>query len=243
MTTNEDARALDKAAMDRARADWWTPHLKRRDPNAAFDAGWAAARNLTPAPDVEGLVEEAENGCFSEDEANSLVRRLCAALRTARPSPQPVSLSADEIVEMILGRAIEEDDAGYTFTVTTLRKGATAVHDRITEAQDTFDLVAFLIDQRAASVVNFGPGERTAGVCNHIRKELAEIEDVSGSDPVEWMDVVILAFNGAMRAGHEPADLIRAWQDKQALNQTRKWPDWRALPLDAPIEHVRDASA
>jgi hypothetical protein len=103
-------------------------------------------------------------------------------------------------------------------------------------------LAAFLIQARADSVKNYGPGERTVGVCNHIRKELVEIEEVNGADPVEWMDVVILAFDGAMRAGHEPADLLRAWRDKQALNQTRTWPDWRTLAPDAPIEHVRDAA-
>lgn len=103
----------------------------------------------------------------------------------------------------------------------------------------TFDLIAHLEGQRAASLKNFGPGERTAGVLAHIRKELDEVAAAPG-DITEWIDIVILAFNGAMRAGHAPADLQAAWIAKQAKNEARTWPDWRTLPLDQPIEHIRE---
>ena len=158
--------------------------------------------------------------------------------------------------------------------------------------------------QQAASLVNLGPGERTKGVCNHIRKELSEI-DAKPDDVVEYADVAILAFDGAMRAGHSPRDVsgafvwslmwglqskpcatttghlsaltdaaeaqpgvVMCWAhlataafdlaaargfsrqdvmaaliEKQARNELRTWPDWRTLPPDAPIEHVKEPSA
>ncbi len=102
-----------------------------------------------------------------------------------------------------------------------------------------FDLIGHLEGQRVASLKNFGPGERTAGVLAHIRKELDEVAAAPG-DITEWIDIVILAFDGAMRAGHAPFALLAAWIAKQAKNDARTWPDWRTLPVDAPIEHIRE---
>lgn len=44
----------------------------------------------------------------------------------------------------------------------------------------------------------FGPGMRTEGITAHIRKELLEIEEDPNSLE-EWIDVMILAFDGAWR--------------------------------------------
>lgn len=93
--------------------------------------------------------------------------------------------------------------------------------------------------QRAFSLGTFGPGARTKGVLDHIRKELLEIE-AAPDDASEWIDVVILAFDGGLRAGHSPQALIDAMVAKQAKNEARKWPDWRLADLDQAIEHVRD---
>jgi hypothetical protein len=104
----------------------------------------------------------------------------------------------------------------------------------------SFDLVAHLTRQRAFSERTFGPGPRTAGVIAHIHKELLEIE----ADPanlVEWIDVILLAFDGAWRAGHSPAAIVEVLDAKQTKNEARDWPDWRTLPADVPIEHRRDA--
>ena len=54
---------------------------------------------------------------------------------------------------------------------------------------------------------------------------------------------MILAADGAMRAGHDPAALLAGYRAKLARNFARKWPDWRTLPADAPIEHDRAADA
>lgn len=85
----------------------------------------------------------------------------------------------------------------------------------------------------------FGPGERLQGNLAHIRKELGEIEE-DPSDLVEWVDVVILAFDGAMRQGYTPEQIIETYKAKMAINYARSWPDWRLTTEDHPIEHVRD---
>jgi hypothetical protein len=104
--------------------------------------------------------------------------------------------------------------------------------------QPPFDLVAHLERQRAFSLKTFGPGPRTKGVVDHIRKELAEIE-ADPADIMEWVDVIILAFDGAWRAGWEPQAIVDAIVAKQTKNEARQWPDWRTADPDKAIEHVR----
>lgn len=101
------------------------------------------------------------------------------------------------------------------------------------------DLIAHLHRQRGFSLLTFGPGQRTNGVVAHIRKELAEIE-ADPTDLMEWVDVVLLALDGAWRAGHDPEEIAAAIAAKQIKNEQRTWPDWRQAPPDTPIEHVRD---
>jgi hypothetical protein len=95
-----------------------------------------------------------------------------------------------------------------------------------------------LAHQREWSTATFGPGQRTHGVLDHIRKELAEIE-ADPTDVTEWVDVIILAFDGAWRAGWEPQQIIDAIKAKQARNEARTWPDWRTMSEDQAIEHDR----
>lgn len=101
-----------------------------------------------------------------------------------------------------------------------------------------FDLIAHLWRQREFSARTFGPGQRTKGVLDHIRKELAEIE-ADPADISEWVDVIILAFDGAWRAGWEPEDIADAILAKQIKNEKRVWPDWRTADPDKAIEHDR----
>lgn len=103
---------------------------------------------------------------------------------------------------------------------------------------ERFDFRAHLQRQREFSERTFGPGSRAQGVVAHIRKELNEIEADPG-DLSEWIDVAILALDGAWRSGASPADIIAALVAKQTKNEARKWPDWRTASPDAPIEHDR----
>jgi hypothetical protein len=92
--------------------------------------------------------------------------------------------------------------------------------------------------QQGWSIDTFGPGPRTKGVVDHIRKELLEIE-AEPEDIEEWVDVMILAADGAYRAGASPQGVIDTYIDKLRRNMARQWPDWRTQPADRAIEHVR----
>lgn len=85
------------------------------------------------------------------------------------------------------------------------------------------------------SVSTFGKGRRTEGLCKHITKELEEIRQ-SPDDLMEWIDVIILALDGAWRTGHNTLEIINALIQKQAINFDRKW---TRANEDEPTEHER----
>ena len=103
--------------------------------------------------------------------------------------------------------------------------------------------------QIAFSRATYGPGERTAGVCDHVRKELVEIEvkPDNGRRSDEWVDVVILGLDGMWRAlsaegvpyDQIPAVICERLAGKQTRNELRVWPDWRTAQPGKAIEHIR----
>lgn len=105
-----------------------------------------------------------------------------------------------------------------------------------------FDLVEHLRRQAAFSLRTFGPGNRLQGVLDHIRKELVEVEESDGS-LAEWVDVILLALDGAWRAGNTPEQIAEAIEAKQARNERRTWPDWRTADPGKAIQHVRTEAA
>ena len=88
------------------------------------------------------------------------------------------------------------------------------------------------------SKATFGPGMRTEGVIDHITKELKEVLD-DPSDLGEWVDIIILGFDGAWRSGHTASEIIAAIKAKQLKNEQRKWPDWQTAAVGKAIEHDR----
>lgn len=101
------------------------------------------------------------------------------------------------------------------------------------------DMLIILEEQSKFSLETFGPGERTEGLIDHIKKELHEIE-LDPTDVMEWIDVAILAFDGAWRSGWEPSQIVEAYKQKLEKNKQRKWPDWRTAEPGKAIEHVRE---
>ena len=95
-----------------------------------------------------------------------------------------------------------------------------------------------LARQRNWSLETFGPGRRTGGLVDHIKRELVEVE-AAPTDLSEWVDVLILGFDGAWRSGHEPQAILDALVAKQTVNESRNWPDWRGRSEGEAIEHVR----
>lgn len=104
------------------------------------------------------------------------------------------------------------------------------------------DLVKHLHRQRDFSIKTFGPGRRTAGVIDHIRKELKEIE-ADPTDLGEWVDAILLSLDGAWRAGYTPEQIVAAIEAKQTRNEGRTWPDWRKADPNKAIEHDRTIEA
>jgi hypothetical protein len=109
---------------------------------------------------------------------------------------------------------------------------------------------AHIAHQANWSRETFGPGPRTEGVLDHICKEVDEVL----ADPYdlnEWVDLIILSFDGAWRAletkaemtgeSWSPQQIIDAVKAKQAKNEARVWPDWRTMSADKAIEHDRSA--
>lgn len=111
----------------------------------------------------------------------------------------------------------------------------------VIDAPPPFDLKSWIEAQRTWSAETFGPGERTAGVVDHIRKELVEIEQSDGALD-EWVDVLILALDGAWRAGYSPDEIITQLLAKTEKNRKRTWPDWRTAEPGKAIEHDRSKS-
>lgn len=98
------------------------------------------------------------------------------------------------------------------------------------------DLAEFFDDKASWSRATFGPADRAIGLCEHIREELIEIE----SDPAcleEWIDVVLLAMDGAWRsAGADGQAFVAALVAKDQRNRARTW----SVPDDAtkPTPHM-----
>ena len=77
-----------------------------------------------------------------------------------------------------------------------------------------FDLHKHLARQIQFSQQTFGPGSRTEGILDHIQRELDEVK-AAPDDVSEWIDIIILAFDGAWRSGHSPEDIVAALIAKQ----------------------------
>lgn len=103
----------------------------------------------------------------------------------------------------------------------------------------TFDLVAHLERAKEFSEKTWGPGPRYQGVVDHIREELEEIEQ-DPYDLKEWVDVILLAFDGTWRMGHTAQEVVDAIVAKQTVNENRNWPDWRTADPNKAINHIKD---
>ena len=111
------------------------------------------------------------------------------------------------------------------------------------------NLKEHLTRQMVWSKSTFGPGSRTDGVLDHIKKEIEEVRASNGS-AAEWVDLVILSLDGLTRQLWAASDYGKPAQEiaesatnmivgKQSRNELRNWPDWRTQPLGKAIEHTK----
>ncbi|WP_231753038.1 dATP/dGTP pyrophosphohydrolase domain-containing protein [Burkholderia sp. TSV86] len=133
------------------------------------------------------------------DELNRLVNRWTASM-----NDEQAKRSVDAVGVAAGIRGCIHDLRLVLASVGVEQPAAAPADERV-----AFDFLAYLQRQREFSERTFGPGARTAGVCDHIRKELKEIEANPG-DLTEWIDVVILALDGAWRAGGSVRSRIAA---------------------------------
>jgi hypothetical protein len=207
----------------------------------------------TSTPAVEELIERLRNYWPSgSTEALLAVPKKAADMLAAFRAERDALAAKLQVAEEALCSIIAETDVsepGTTKAGAALMKIveiAVRTLSRLTaeptNVEPRFDLVAHLERQRAFSLKTFGPGARTKGVTDHIAKELDEIR-ADPSDISEWVDVIILGFDGAWRAGWEPKDIVAAIVAKQTKNEARVWPDWRTADPDKAIEHDRTKDA
>lgn len=100
------------------------------------------------------------------------------------------------------------------------------------------DLVLYLKIQKEWSTLTFGSGLRTEGILRHIEKEIQEVREEPLSN--EWLDIVILALDGAWRSGHTPEEICAALLAKQQINLARQWPSPEGLSQDEPSLHIKE---
>lgn len=96
-------------------------------------------------------------------------------------------------------------------------------------------LQEFLSAQREWSERTFGPGKRTIGVTEHIKKEIEEVRE-NPEDLTEWVDIILLALDGYWRHGGQPETIMADMIAKQEKNFKRTY---NRTAEDQPSFHVK----
>jgi hypothetical protein len=135
-----------------------------------------------------------------------------------------------------------DDEATDYFHVPIIRDGLPTPDCELPVQGDPREWMrAYIRRQIEWSYKNFGHGHRTTAILNHIEKEIKEIVE-NPHDLEEWIDIIILALDGAWRCGRQrdytPEDIMDMLDFKQLKNFDRVW----VLPADPnqPCEHQRE---
>lgn len=126
----------------------------------------------------------------------------------------------------------EEDEE--TFGLSDLEKEITLI--------PRYDLVEHLERQSEWSIETFGAGEHVEGVLDHIEEEIEEVRETP-DDLEEWIDIVILALDGAHRQGYSPERIATALFMKQNENEERDWPDIEDQEPGKAVNHNKQNEA
>jgi hypothetical protein len=111
----------------------------------------------------------------------------------------------------------------------------------------------FWSEREEWSYKTFGPRvvRDGTGPLEHLKKELGEVVEAMwlfGMDPnpqtwaallEEFVDCRFLLEDAVARTGFTEEEYEAASWAKLEKNKKRKWPDWKTLPTDAVIEHVK----
>jgi hypothetical protein len=110
------------------------------------------------------------------------------------------------------------------------------------------DMIAHLARQVVFSKATFGPGPRTKGVIDHVRKELKEVEKVYEADPNSFVPTPSeppLTRQDGIRAQHAAA--AKEWTDVAILGLDGLWrsiasahPHWTADQIaEEAMRHIK----
>lgn len=135
-------------------------------------------------------------------------------------------------------------DDGWTFLDPNGRPIITVDGIEIDEVKNTiyelnefrFDFNKYLRDHMGWSIDAFGEGSRTEGIIEHIEEELEEVKE-NPKDVREWVDVISLAIDGALREGAAIGELKDAMLAVQLRNKYRKWHD---TPPNRKAKHIEE---
>lgn len=97
------------------------------------------------------------------------------------------------------------------------------------------DLYKHLLSQIAWSRETFGP-MGLQGIIHHLEEEIEEVKQ-EPENLEEWVDVILLGFDGAWRSGHTAREIVEAINQKFKKNQKRQWPGWTTQDRDQKIKH------
>lgn len=206
-------------------------------------------KELLDEPSIKAQKDKSAGLAYIQDKAAWIARgaafKAMRIERNKREQMMPASggtmLLSDEEIETIMTL---RNGTAKVIPVGEYEKAANMILKTATESPlvETFapvdPLMAYLERQWEWSMSTFGPGLRTTGILNHIRKELGEVEK-EPFDLMEWIDIVILALDGYWRHGGSALRLLTLLQHKQDKNFGRNWPDWRERSEDQAIEHDR----
>ncbi len=247
----ESVQSVDETELRKLLDSWFLADESKQAEQAAEDAIVAHINAKIAAAHAEGrrsameeLAKEKERADKAEADAALLAKRYSDALNAAARQVPDIghlpcyTLNDGRLIPVGIVKSII-DRGDMMLSLLDVR---TALLAQPLQQEGGFDFHAHLARQAKFSAETFGPGMRTAGVCDHIRKELKEIE-ADPSDLAEWIDVVILALDGAWRCGGSPSQIIDGIVAKQTKNEGRKWPDWRTADPNKAIEHDRSADA
>jgi hypothetical protein len=152
-------------------------------------------------------------------------------------------LDENNTIKALAGLTVTLDEIQYLQTQLTaltkerddLIEANAKLRQEAEERKDIFDFKAYLEVQIKWSEIVFGKGMRTEGILKHIALESDEVRE-EPNELEEWVDIIILALDGAWRSGATPDEIILKMFYKQQKNLRRKWhvPESE----NKPVKHI-----
>lgn len=103
---------------------------------------------------------------------------------------------------------------------------------------NSYDLIKALKRQFEFSQRVFGAGPKTEQILRHISRQ--SVDTIARGNPTEeWVDIMILAMDGALRSGSTPYEIAGLLEYKMTVNEAREWPKLEDQVMDEPVHHIK----